>query len=415
MTIAIRADRRSVLFGLAAAGCAPRFVAAPVAWREAEALARGYVDAKKVSGMCLAIRHGDAPVRFASFGAQAFDGAAADPHTIWRIFSMSKPVTGVAALLLVEDGKLRLDQPVGEILPAFAKLDVLENGVRRPARNPMLVSHLLTHTAGLGYHINTENALAPLYAAAGIKPGDPTPPRAGEAARPTSLAAFGDRLATLPLFAEPGTTYAYSVSLDLLGLVIERASGMPFETFLQQRLFQPLGMVDTGFFASPEKQARLAMNYGVSRDGVTALERPGQSPYAAPPAMPSGGGGLLSTAADYIRFNQMLMDDGVFDGRRVMRAATARLAHTNLLPPGVAAWDGADFGAGMGVANARSAVVGQEPVGSYGWAGAAGTIMWNDPVNRLSVVMMTQYMPSSAYPVWKELRTAVYRDLAAAR
>jgi len=174
-------------------------------------------------------------------------------------------------------------------------------------------------------------------------------------------------------------------------------------------------MVDTAFFVPDEKRARLAMNYGVGRDRVDALERPDASPYHTPPAVPSGGGGLVSTSADYARFNQVLMDGGVIDGRRVMRTQTARLAHSNLLPPGVKAWDGNDFGAGMGVANATSAVAGQEPAGSYGWAGAAGTIMWNDPMNRLSVVMMTQFIPSHAYPVWRELREAVYRDLAAAR
>ncbi len=415
MPISICADRRSVLFGLAAAACAPRVDARPVEWRQAGALARSYVEAKKVSGMSLAIRQGDAATRFLHFGAQAFDGPAVNERTIWRIFSMTKPITGVAAMLLVEDGKLRLDQPVGDILPAFAKLDVLENGVRRQATKPMLVSHLLTHTAGLGYHINTDNPLAWLYSAAGIKPGDPSPPLEGERARPTSLAEFGARLAEMPLFAEPGTTYAYSVALDLAGLVIQTAAGMPFETFLQQRLFDRIGMPDTGFFVPPEKRDRLSMNYRVREASVTPAERVGASPYFNAPAAPSGGGGLLSTSADYARFNQVLMDDGMIDGRRVMRAETARLAHANLLPPGVEAWNGSDFGAGMGVTSARSIERGQEPIGSYGWAGAAGTLMWNDPVNRLSVAMMTQYVPSHAYPVWSELRTAVYRDLAAAR
>lgn len=413
MPFSVTAHRRSVLLGLAAAGCATAGHAPAVDWSHVRGLADGYVAARKVSGMSVAIRHGDASPKYLNFGAQAFDGPAADERTIWRIFSMTKPVTGVAALLLVEDGKIALDQPVGEILPAFAKLDVLQDGVRRPATKPMLVRHLLTHTAGLGYHITTENALAPLYAEAGIRPGDPTPSKEGERDPPESLAAFGDRLATLPLFAEPGATYAYSVSLDLAGLVIERASGMPFAQFLQRRIFEPAGMTDTGFFVPQAKRARFAMNYGVGRDGLRALERDGVSAWNDPPKLPSGGGGLVSTAADYLRFNQMLMDGGVVGGRRVMRAATARLAHTNLLPPGVGAWDGGDFGAGMGISTVQTAKAGQEPPGAYGWAGAAGTIMWNDPANRLSVVMMTQYMPSRAYPVWDELRTAVYRDLAA--
>jgi CubicO group peptidase (beta-lactamase class C family) len=408
--------RRSVLLGLGAAAITPATtMAREPGWPATEALLAGYVAARKVAGASVAIQRRRSPPRFMNFGAQALDGPPANERTIWRTFSMSKPITGVAAMLLVEDGKLRLDQPVADILPAFANLQVLENGVTRPARTQMRISHLLTHTAGLGYAINAGTPLARLYIDAGLRPGDPTPVRAGEPSHPASLEEFGERLARLPLQADPGTVHSYSISIDLLGLVIQRASGKPFETFLKERLFDPVGMPDTAFYVAADKRARLAMNYGVSPEGIRALEPADASPYNTPPEAPSGGGGLVSTAADYIRFNRMLQNGGVIDGRRVMRAETARMTHANLLPPGVDADKGSAFGAGVGIATAKSAAVGVEAAGSYWWAGAAGTIMWNDPANLLSVVMMTQYMPSRAYPLWEELRRAVYRDLVAAR
>lgn len=414
MSVSVRASRRSVLLGLTAATAfAPAAVARPSAWPAASALARRYVAERKVAGVALAILHGSAEPRYLNFGAQAFDEARANERTIWRVYSMTKPVTGLAMTLLEADGVLKLDQPVSDFLPKFARLDVLENGARRPAQKPMLISHLLTHTAGLGYHINRDNSLGALYTAAGLKPGDPSPARDGERAPPTSLAEFGDRLAEMPLFAEPGTVYSYSVGLDLAGLVIERASGMPFETFLKRRIFEPLGMADTGFVAPPSSKARLSANYYVSAEGVRALEQTGPSPYLSAPRYPSGGGGLLSTAADYIRFNRALLNDGVLSGRQWISAAAVRRACSNLLPPGVESWNGGAFGAGMGITTEKTAEAGREPAGSYGWAGAAGTLMWNDPSNRLGVVMMTQYMPSNAYPIWEEMRTAVYRDLAA--
>ncbi len=405
------ASRRAVVFGLAGAALGASASARPAArsWPRTAALLADYVATRKVSGAALAIRQGGASPQFSNYGAQAFDGAAVTDRTLWRIFSMSKPVTGVAALALAEEGRLSLSQPVADFVPEFGALKVLENGATRPARTPMLVSHLLTHTAGLGYAINGGTPLAALYNEAALVPGDPTP----RANAPRSLDEFGARLATLPLEADPGTHYDYSVGPDLLGLVIQRASGVAFETYLKSRLFDPIGMIDTGFQTSPDNAARLSQNYQVRDGAVTALEPPGRSPYAAAPTYPSGGGGLLSTARDYDRFCSMLQNDGVVDGVRVLSRATARRAHSNLLPPGVIAEGGMGFGAGMGIITPATAVRDREPPGSYGWSGAAGTLMWIDPVHRLSVVMMTQYMPSRAYPIGAEIKRAVYADLAA--
>lgn len=402
------ADRRAVLLGLAAAGLAgPAWARSAPAWSRVSGLLQGYVAAGKLAGACVIVRRGQ-EVSILSHGAGALGGAAVNERTLWRIYSMTKPVTGVAALGLIEDGKLDLDQPVADFVPEFASPQVLEDGALRPARAPMRVRHLLTHTAGLGYAIN-DDALGARYREAGLFPGDPTP-REGA---PTSLEEFGARLAQQPLNADPGAKYQYSVGLDLLGLVIQRASGMSFSAYLRQKLFDRMAMTDTGFAVSESQRARLAMNYSIREGAIVPLEPEGKSPYLSPPAYPSGGGGLVSSARDYDRFLSMIAADGVFDGRQVVSRATARRARSDLLPRGVTAERGMGLGAGMGVKAEAGGGDIDLPVGAYFWGGAAGTFMWGDPAQRLSVVLMTQFMPSHGYPLWSELARAVYADLAA--
>lgn len=373
-----------------------------------EALLGHYVEARKIAGAAVALRRDRGAAQFISRGAIALDGAAADTRSLWRIFSMTKPVTGVAAMSLIERRRMGLESPVADFVPEFANLRVIDGATTRPARTVMRVRHLLTHTAGLGYVINEGSPLAPLYRDAVLVPGDPTPREGG----PQSLDEFGARLATLPLGSDPGTRYEYSVALDLLGLVIQRASGMPFADYLRTALFEPLGMQDTGFSVPAPARSRLAQNYLVRDGRIEPLERTGQSPYFAAPAYPSGGGGLISSAGDYDRFCAMLMNDGVLDGVRVLSAPTARKAHANLLPRGVSA-DGLNFGAGMGIVATERGEAG-EARGTYFWGGAAGTFMWMDPRTRLSAVLMTQFMPSRAWPLWREFREAAYADLSAA-
>jgi len=399
-------DRRAVLLGLGAAALAPlaRAGVAVDAWPQTSALLARYIAERKLAGAVAVLHRQRSAPRVLAYGAQALGGPPADARTLWRIFSMTKPITGVAAMKLIEQRKLGLDQAVADFVPEFASVKVLDNGVERPARTVMRVRHLLTHTAGLGYAIVEGSPLAPLYRDAGIRPGDPTP----RERTPKSLDEFGARLATLPLANDPGTRYEYSVALDLLGLVIQRASGMAFEDYLRTALFEPLAMHDTGFFAKPEAAPRLAMNYGVRASGIEPLEpAERRSPYLSAPSYPSGGGGLLSTAHDYNRFCAMLMNGGVLDGVRVLAASTTRRTHANLLPRGVLA-DNMHFGAGMGISTRASSE--GEPPGTYFWGGAAGTTMWIDPVNAFSAVLMTQFMPSRAYPVWREFRDAVYAD-----
>lgn len=402
------ADRRAVLLGLAAAGLAPAIARAKApAWTGTAALVSRYVDEGKLSGACVLVRKGE-HLTTISRGAGGPGGRVVDERTIWRIFSMSKPVTGVAAMALIEDGKLGLDQPVADFVPAFKTVQVLEGEALRPARTEMKVRHLLTHTSGVGYFIN-EDAVGARHREAVLRPADPV---AREGA-PRSLEEFGARLATVPLGSDPGTAYQYSASLDLLGLVIQNASGMPFSRYLRERLFDRMAMTDTGFAVSESQRARLATNFAVRDGKLVALETEGPSPYFSLPPYVSGGGGLVSSARDYDRFCAMLLDDGAFDGRQVIARGTARRARSNLLPRGVVAEGGLEFGAGMGLVSSGYAEADGMPAGSVFWGGAAGTFMWIDPVNKLSVVLMTQFVPSRAYRLWSELRTAIYADLAA--
>ncbi len=327
---------------------------------------------------------------------------------------MSKPVTAIAAMMLIDDGALGLDQPIADILPAFAQPRVLINAdtmETRPARNPILVRHCMTHTAGFSYAINQAGPLPALYRARGVtavgRPGDAAPNA------PRSLEEFGARLSELPLAFDPGAGVEYSVGLDVLGLVIERTSGAPFDVFLQQRLFGPLGMHDTGFYAPREKLDRFATNYRVTPGGLRVEDAPPETPYARVEGVPSGGAGLVSTAHDYIRFCTMLMNGGLFEGARLLRAETVALAASNLAPNGLLTPQGDAFGAAMRIVRPQSARPGM-PAGQYGWGGAAGTTMWVDPANQLSGVFMTQFMPQDAYPIQDELRTAIYADIAGA-
>jgi CubicO group peptidase (beta-lactamase class C family) len=377
------------------------------------AVVADYVDTGRVAGVSLAIKARAADPRFINVGRPAFDAAGAvDEDTIFRIYSMSKPVTGLAAMLLLEDGKLALDQPISTVLPAFADMRVMIDGDpkrTRPAAGPIRVRHLLTHTAGLSYAINPQGALPTLYREWGLTPlggGG----RLADGAAP-SLEAFGERLANLPLSADPGQRMDYSVALDLLGLILQRVEAMPFPQVLRERLFDPLGMSDTDFHVPTDKLGRLATNYRLADGRLEVVDAPADSAYAKAPGLPSGGAGLVSTARDYTRLCAMLLNDGVLDGVRVMAPETVRLACSNLAPPGVFTMLGDGFGAGQRVVIPESLRDGDLPVGAVSWGGAAGTTQWVDRASGFALVMMTQFMPQDAYPIWEEIRRAAYADL----
>jgi len=364
------------------------------------------------------------------------DREAAQPvaaDTIFRIFSMTKPMTSVAVMMLYEEGHFQLDDPLAKFLPAFTRMHVLQSDESKrawlePARELITIRQLLTHTAGLTYNFMYDSAVDQLYRDHRINfPG-------GQG----SLAELVDRLAALPLLAHPGSAWTYSVATDVLGRLVEVVSGLPFEKFLEERVFQPLGMVDTAFRISPEKLHRFAAMYGPpGTKGMTApapradnelrpeppsgleLLDPPDGAFAKPVQAPSGGGGLLSTMADYLRFCRMLRNKGELDGTRLLSRKTVDYMTLNHLPGDMASMgqsrfseapmEGVGFGLGFSVMldPARAQTIGS--VGEYSWGGAASTGFWIDPAEDLIVILMTQLMPSSTWPLRRELHSLVHQ------
>jgi CubicO group peptidase (beta-lactamase class C family) len=421
-----RLGRREFLGGAAALGglallpaCAARPQTASTApparaWTALQGLADRYVAERKVAGMIIGVGVGDAPFDYVSAGGLGWErGGMLTPDSIYRIYSMTKPVTGVLATQLIADGKLGLDQPIADFLPAYREMRVATNPAAglesTPAKTPITVRHLLTHTAGLSYHFHPNSAVAKAYRTNGLLPGLRVLGREpGDGPHPASLQAFAEAAAALPLVAEPGTTWHYSIALDVLGAVIEKAGGAPFEAQLEARLLGPLGMVDTGFVVPPDDMDRLATNYFLQGGGLVPIDVPPKTEYAAPAPYPSGGGGLVSTSSDYLKFLRALADGGRLAGRQVIAAEAARMAVSNLLPAGVFYEGNQGYGAGGRVVIAPG---GGLP-GSYGWGGAAGTLGSAAPAQRLSAVLMTQYMPQQAYPLPVEFARAIVTDLA---
>ncbi|MBY0583019.1 MAG: beta-lactamase family protein, partial [Sphingomonas sp.] len=308
---------------------APASAAATVtlALPKTRALVESYPATGKAPGIVAAIGRGDLPTTYVSAGKLAFDAGsgAADPDTLWRVYSMTKPITAMAAMMLIEQGKLKLDQPISDFLPGFKKMTVLVNPDKdlttRPATKPITVRELMTHTAGLGYTIVTKGPLLKEYERLGITPftSDAKTEAQLRQARPKTLQQFADRVATLPLIAEPGTKWSYSIGLDVLGAVIEKASGMPFDAYLQTHIFAPLKMTST-YFTVPQTDAkRLVTGYFLFGANPVPVDPGATSVYLSPPSFPYGGAGLVMSARDYDRFLHMLQNGGELDGVRIMK------------------------------------------------------------------------------------------------
>ena len=391
---------------------------------DTQTLFDSYVSTGKMPGIVGAFGAGDSPTQYVSAGRQGLepDAAPVGEHTLWRIYSMTKPITGMAAMMLVEDGKLRLDQPIGEILPAFRTMRVLtdpENSLAsRPATRPITVRHLLTHTSGLGYSINAKGPLLKEYERLGLVPFAANAQVEAQVrpTRPQSLQQFAERAATVPLLADPGTRWSYSMSLDVMGAVIERASGMSFERFVQTRLFDPLGMSRTYWQVPRDRATSLASNYTFVGDNLIPLDPAATSAFLDAPSFPYGGAGLVSSARDYDRFLHMLQNGGELDSVRVMKAETVSLALSNLLPDGVTfgGIGGGPGGAPMGYGAGGSVSLVDRPggpgKGTYGWGGAAGTIAWVDPVRRSRGIVMVNYFPAERWPLRRDVGVALARD-----
>lgn len=388
------------------------------AWPNVAALADKYVAGRKVANLLVTFGWGqENHVHTVGGGTLSLaKPTPVDINSLFRIYSMSKPITGMAIMMLIDDGKLALDMPLHEVLPAFRDMRVLvdpegplEDTV--PAERPITIRQLLTHTAGLGYQIISKGPLLAAYNQNGLVGGRvsrlPIPGFPAVTPAP-GLEAWADRLAGLPLMYQPATRWSYSCSIDLLGRVVEVASGMEFEAFLKARIFEPCGMNST-WMQVPESEAyRLTDNYGILGGNAFPLD-PGQaSVYLDPPEVPAGGGGLVSSPKDYDRFLRMLLGYGMLDGVRVMSEEAVRVGTSDLLPATVdtrGSWmEGQGHGAG-----GRS--VGQ----TFGWGGAAGTLAAVDFGLGLRSTLFTQYMPAEAYPIRDEFLAAMEADIAAKR
>jgi CubicO group peptidase (beta-lactamase class C family) len=381
-------------------------------------LDRKYVRTGKLPGtLTLVARRGELAHVGVRGMADCERAKALAEDTIFRIYSMTKPVTSVAFMMLVEEGLVALDDPVHRFIPEWKGMGVFAGGTHEmgfqttPTLAPMRMVDLLRHTAGLTYGFQMRSNIDAAYRKGGW----------GMPEKRTTLEDMIQGLAKVPLEFSPGEAWIYSVATDVLGYLVGKISGMPFERFLQERIFDVLGMEDTGFFVPPEKHHRLAACYSWTPENPRKLvDDPASGYFREMPPFVSGGGGLVSTAHDYLLFCQALLDGGRYDGGRLLSRKTIELMTANHLPGGVdlpavsrslfseATYAGVGFGLGFAttIDPAKTLIPGS--AGDFFWGGMASTFFWIDPKEELIGIFMTQLMPSSTYPVRRELRTMVY-------
>ena len=379
---------------------------------------RRWVDSGKLPGLLVAVVRNDRLAWFETCGYRDVETKrAVEPDTIYRIYSMTKPITTVAALMLYEEGCFQLDDPVAKFIPSFADTRVFAGGdadsfTTEPLVRPVTVHDLMIHTSGLTYGFQHEHAVDALYRKRRIEFNANIGP----------LASVVEAAAAQPLVFQPGTRWNYSVSTDVLGRLVEIWSGVPLDTFFDERILRPLDMRDTGFHVPEGQGDRLASSYVQTDDGGLALVDPaGESRFLKPAITLSGGGGLVSTAADYLRFVRMLRGHGTLEGARILGRKSVELMTTNHLPgdladmgrPRFAEMPFAGIGFGLGVSvlldPAKARILGSP--GEYAWGGMASTAFWADPAEDMIVLLLTQLMPSSAYPIRRELRVLTYQAL----
>ena len=385
-----------------------------------------YVDERKLPGWLITVARRGKLAYVASYGHRDVEaGLPVEPDSLWRIYSMTKPITSVAAMMLYEEGGFQLTDPVSSYIPSFADVRVFAGGndisyQTVAAVEPIRIWHLMTHTSGLTYGFMRTHPVDAIYRANGFELGSP---------RGADLAAICDLYASMPLLFQPGSEWNYSVATDVLGRLVEAVSGQRLDEFFATRIFGPLGMTDTGFFAGSQDAARLGALYSRNpEDGsLTRMEAMGKA-WLREPRYLSGGGGLVSSAADYHRFTQMLLHRpdspaGELDGVRLLSPRTVAYMTKNHLPGGAdletigrsqyaeSVYAGTGFGLGFAVVVDPLAVKSLCSAGEFNWGGMASTSFWVDPAEQLTASFFTQLMPARAYPIRPQLRQLVYQAL----
>jgi CubicO group peptidase (beta-lactamase class C family) len=346
------------------------------------------VDEQKLAGAITVVARRGEVVHFETFGLRDIGAKKAmERDTIMRFYSMTKPITSVAAMILYDEGKFQLDDPVAKHIPELKGLKVYkesedgEAGYVEPNR-AVTVRDLMRHTSGFTYGIFSNTPVDKMY-------------RQKQIFGSRDLQEMVKRLGEIPLLFEPGTRWHYSVSTDVLGYLVERLSGWKLDAFFKERIFEPLDMKDTGFYVPEDKASRFSVCYGPKASGgLKVTTQFGADRYLVPPTFLSGGGGLVSTARDYMRFCQMLLNKGELDGVRLLTPETVEMMTKNQLPPNVDWGGGNGFGLGFSV-QLKPGRAGKARVGEYGWGGAASTHFWISPKDDLAVVALSQYMPFS--------------------
>ena len=377
---------------------------------------RNYIDTGKFTGSLVGIYRKGRLVHDSTMGLM--DRERKKPvewDTVFRIISMTKPVTSVALMMLFEKGLIQLDDPVYRYIPSFRKLEVYVSGVdgsfetRAPDRS-LTIKDLLSHQSGFTYDFLKENEIDAAYSSRGI----------GSATQ-KDLASLIDSLSDLPLLFSPGDRWNYSVSTDVCGHLVELISGQSLDTFFYENIFEPLGMSDTGFYVPAVDIPRFSANYLYNLNGLPKLlDDPLKSRFIKRPSFLSGGGGLVSTAEDYLSFCRMILGGGELNGNRILSRKTIDLMSANHLTGGVdlaevasgrwseTSYQGMGFGLGFSVVKDPSMTLVPGSVGELAWGGMANTAFWIDPLEDMAVVFMTQLVPSGIYNIRRELRTLVY-------
>jgi len=372
-------------------------------------LIRSYIDQGKHAGAIAVIARNGKLVDFTTYGFRDLEARAPmRSDTIVRVYSMSKVITSVAVLMLYEEGRFSLTDPISMYIPELKDLKVCVGGSPDEpklvdAKRPITIKHLLTHTSGLPYEFSAIEPVKTMHQRADLWES-------------TSLKDFIQRLAKLPLVQQPGEGFTYGVNIDVLGYLIEVISGQPLEQFMQERIFNPLKMKDTGFDVPPEKMSRLAKIYEAGPDGKLREAKVSFGAYAEKGrGIPSGGGGLFSTAGDYLRFGQMLLNGGKLDGKQILGRKTVELMMANNLTdlergsqPGNPS-EGFGLGGGVRLDLAKGNSLGS--IGQFGWNGAATTSFNIDPKEKTVVLLLTQHFPYNQTGIFAKFYTLFYQAL----